>query len=357
MNKNNTVVMYPSARRGNDNPFIEILSVALEKEGVGVENFSSWKSYRSVDAFHFHWPENIFWSRIAGKSNFVAELISNRVVKLAERCKSEGKPVVWTVHNLRPHEKLSVGREKIYNSMMDRLLPLVTDLIVMSQDTIGQIRATFPALSRARIHFVPHPHYQDYFKKFMGSTNLRDELAIPIGCPVFCSIGRLRPYKNILDTIDVLQKAFKNEFRLIVAGSGDRKYIAEIAAKIGTDRRIILIDRALRDEEFVEILSFSDIAIFNFSSILNSGSVIAALSVGTISICPASGALISLQEAMGSDWVRCFNPPLTRDWLQQNVKELILAQKNAKLDLRFMAPEVIASAHKAIYFAKDAELL
>ena len=57
---------------------------------------------RDVDLFHLHWPEWLAFDDLAAHLDLIAVL------------RYEGLPIVWTAHNLTPHDKRAEVYDPIY---------------------------------------------------------------------------------------------------------------------------------------------------------------------------------------------------------------------------------------------------
>ncbi len=341
--------MYPAAVPKDDNPFIPILVNALRANGVEVSNFRPFVPVVGTpEVLHLHWLEKIFWGPLAQRLPYFPEWQAELLVRVARRvCRAGGK-VVWTVHNLAPHDVLCSPQKKLWGAMLTSLLPSVTDVVVMSESSSPLVRSTYPALTNAQFHVVPHPHYIGYFASRRSDTNIRAKLGISTGTPFFVCAGKMRPYKQIVEIIRLLREDSTVDFRLLIAGDGDEHYCNLIKKEIASDARFTFDNRVIPESELADYLSSADAAIFNFASILNSGSVLTALSLGTPVLCPRAGALTELAAAVGPDWVRAYEGSLTSEWLMRNLAELT-RPTSSRPDLEFLSPQNVARSYAKIY--------
>src|SRR5690606_21590296 len=77
------------------------------------------------------------------------------------------------------------------------------------------------------------------------------------------------------------------------------------------DARIRLHLRFIPDDEVPVFLSACDLVVLPFDSILNSGSVLLALSLDRPVLAPRLGALPEIQARVGEKWLRLYDGPLT----------------------------------------------
>lgn len=339
--------MLPAKMRRNNNPFISILVSALREENVKVLNFLPLGAWRA-DALHLHWLEQIFWGRVAARSLAWARFRGTRLLSLARAMRLRGRRVVWTVHNLDPHEFSCKRQERIYSKFRDTLMPLITDVICMSSEVEISVRERYPMLERANFHIIPHPHYSKYFEDidYCLPSEAANFISNNDNIPNLTMIGMLRRYKGIPKLVNQLI-ATKAEFRLVIAGSGSKKDVSEIRDAIGEDSRVKLLPRRVDEKELVGLLKESDLAIFNFQKVLNSGSVLTALSLGTPVLAPRIGAIVDLEKQLSEPWLNTYES----DELIERLSAVLRARPDraARPDLSFCDPKHIAFQLKSVY--------
>lgn len=338
------IIMYPSPSRRIYNPIIHVLGEGLRAAGVSILPIGA-GGFWFPRALHVHWLEHVYWGPIARHLPVLGYLRALHLIHVARGVQRRGGRVVWTMHNLRPHEALTGVRGKIYSLMVARFLPLVSDIIVMSENTRREVATNYPEAAGAKVHVIPHPHFSNFYAEH-GLDLSRAPARTDV--PTFALVGLLRPYKGIVEVVEALRTYRETPFRMIIAGEGPQSYQSRIVEAIGGDTRFELIKGAVGHDEFAAILRNADAALFNFSSILNSGSVIAALSCGTPALCPADGALTELATQIGREWVRCFDRPLDVDWLFAQVDSLRRLDRTAP-PLKQLEPSAIGLALKTVY--------
>lgn len=347
MKKIVTVSMYPASAAQDDNPFINILASGLRDNNVRVIPFHPGVPQLMSDALHVHWLEKIFWGRLASRSKNVQAHLVRGIVGAARRYRAASKPVIWTAHNLRPHDRMDPEKQEIFSRLETSFMPLVTDCVVMDESISDSVKSTYPQLESARFHIIPHPNFTQEFERFQPLQDVRAVYGLPSDTPLLVSVGKVRAYKGLPGLVNALRQS-KRDFRLVIAGSGDKAESDLIRAEIAQDKRFIFDNRTLAAKEVVSLLSSADAAVFNFSSILNSGSVLSALSVSTPVICPSAGAMSGLKTRLGPIWVRLYDPPLTTAFLDNQIATLT-HHKGMSCDLNYCAPRVVGARHAEIY--------
>lgn len=339
------VIMVPAKTGRHGNPYLSILMTALTERGVTIGGLPFFSALSKPSALHVHWLESLQWGHSASRYPFLAKWRTHNLINLARELNDLGKPVVWTVHNLKPHDFKNAAHVATYKNMCCEFLPLVSDVICMSSIVKEQAQKAFPELKGARFHIIRHPHYQDHFSSLEPALPPELDIDMLNQHPILGTFGKLRPYKAIPDTIRVM-KGVKKSFTFVIAGSGPPAEISKIQQAIGTDTRFVLIPRSVTDEEILGMTRVSDLILFNFKSILNSGSVLAALSMECPVLAPSLGALPDLQSDLSAEWVKLFKGRLSAKSIEAALDAL--PQKQS-LNLTLYAASQVALLHKSLY--------
>ncbi len=98
---------------------------------------------RDVDLLHLHWPEWLAFDDLAAHQGLIAEL------------RYHGVPVVWTAHNLTPHEK----RAEVYDPIYQAWAEAVDAVIHHSAWGEEMMRDRYRFGPRCRHQVIPHGHF------------------------------------------------------------------------------------------------------------------------------------------------------------------------------------------------------
>ena len=335
--------MFPCRAGTHDNPYLAILTAALAQEGVRCRPLL-WP--RMPDALHVHWLEAPLWGRIATHLPLLAELRVGVIWLLARLLRGLGRPVIWTAHNLAPHDFANARHRRLYARMRAGFLPLVSDVICMGHSAGAEVRAAFPELAGARFHLIPHPGYGPHFDGIAPQTPPElAGLSLPETTPLIATFGHVRAYKGLPALVLQLRQS-PLDFRFVIAGKGPEPEMAALVKAIDQDPRILFVPRRISDAEVVGLTRRAALVLFNFQTLLNSGSVLASLSLGRPVLAPALGLMTELQGRLGPDWVHLFHGPITAERV---AAALAMPPKTRGPDLRGFAPDQIARQHAAIY--------
>ncbi len=311
------VVAWPvRLRRPHANPYPHLLYRALAARGWEVVDALDFlkRPWRPFHILHLHWPESGFGHRGLRRLVLLWPFLLGLLARL------HGARVVWTVHNVRPHDPVPEGVLRLFHRLLSRL---VDGLIFLGprgmRDFARQDFAPFYRGRPARI--VPHGHYRGFYPDGIGRAEARARFGFSPAERVLLVFGKLRAYKGIEELADVLLRLPDPRIRLLIAGEPhtpeDRRRLRAVRER---DRRIRLEDRPFAPEEVQEAFGAADLVVLPYRRITNSGAAILALSFARPVLAPRLGELVHLAERVPG-WVRLYDPPLRPEVLAAALAE------------------------------------
>lgn len=333
------------------NPYLRIVFGAPAfAEGAVLASVAAVFLHGDVRNLHLHWPEYPLHGRLARRSEAAAEAAYGLLVAAADRARRRGGRVVWTAHNLAPHGFPAPHSAEVWHRWAPRLLARVDTVVAMSDAGAGAVRATLPAVAQARFVLIPHPHYRAVYG-IPDPAGVRARHGIPAGAHLTVAAGLVRPYKGIPALVAAFAAAARDDEWLLVAGPchdpAHRAAVERAAALAGP--RVRLAIAPLDDAAFAATLAAADLFAGNFTAVLNSGSVLAALSLDRPVLAPAAAPLAELQAQVGADWLALFEPPLDAAILRRHLDVLRAAPRSGRPDLAANEPDAVSRAHLALY--------
>jgi beta-1,4-mannosyltransferase len=279
------------------NPYTAALYAQMGRD-VRVQEFSVASLLRRHDIWHIHWPEALL--NIRNPALAVAKLITFLV--MIDRVRLCGGKIIWTVHNLRAHDKLHPRLEKIFYRCF---LPRVDGVISLSETGLATARKKFHRLQSLPAAVIRHGHYRNEYPQC--GVDARSSLDLAGDARVLLFFGEVRTYKNV----DALVRAFHDvrdpKARLLIAGRPKSAAIGESVAKEAElDRRVRLSLKFIQREQVAQYFLSSDLVVLPYRHILNSGAALLALSFNRPILVPDLGAMRDLKNDFGGDWVRTF---------------------------------------------------
>lgn len=345
------ILMLPAWTADRDNPYILTLTDALRQEGVRARHFKFYHPAQNADTLHVHWPERVFQNRLGSRSNSVARIYAENLLRTAERTRARGGRVFWTAHNVSPHDMPDCDRQKVWSVLRDRFFELVTDVALLSSGGRDGIIAEIPELVDARFHPVLHQHFKNFFVPGDGAL-FREELGIPEHATVLSTFGYIKRYKGVSGMIKAFREADLSMTHLVVAGRFERGYKSEVVTARGDCPRIHLVDKALQHEEVGNVVRGSNACLFNFAGQLNSGSLISALSLGAPVVAPQFPAGSEIAALVGPNWMYEFKGQLTPAIIGDAASRFKTRQGEPP-ELAELSPSEVAKRHIAAYTARD----
>ena len=263
----------------------------------------------TYDLWHVHWPDDFLSYPSAAKAwiYVAAELLLFWAARL------RGARLVWTVHDLGPHESRHPRLEALF---WRAFIPMVDGIVSLSEAAREAAQRQFPTLRDVPSAVVPHGHYRMAYPDAVPSVEARAELDLPEQARVATFIGRIRPYKNVPRLVDTFRQWDDADARLIVTGNPTSEALRErILHRADGDSRIRTDLRFIEEREMPVVLGAADLVVLPYDDIMHSGTALLALSFDRPVLVPDHGAMSELQAQIGPDWVRTYEGELTPDVL------------------------------------------
>lgn len=338
------VLARPAFSNRRDNPYNYLLYRGLEALGAEVTEFSLARAFFGrFDLFHVHWPEVTFNTAPSlGSARLQAALLSSAIDVQRRR----GAKLVWTVHNLRSHEKkYPEAEERFWQSFA----PRVDAVISLTASALDAARERFPALKSRPSFVVPHQHYRGEYADTLSRAEARARLGIPADARVVTSFGRVVDYKNLPALVACVRAlpataAHEPPLRLVIAGRPRTEALErELREAAAGDPRIVLALSRIPSDDAQLYLRAADLVALPYRDILNSGSAVLALSFDRPVFMPAGPAALDLQSLAGNAWIYAYES-LTPEALSSALRaSLGRADRPEASHLERLAPERVAA--------------
>lgn len=284
-----TIAAFPAEADGYTRCYYE----ALRGKGVRVVDGQfggRWLlgNLREVDYVHLHWPS--FFYKDQSCIRTILKFI--RFLFLLGLCKWQGKRLLWTAHNLYPHDANSIP-------LLDRLArKLVTRqsfrVFAHGRHAAAIVKAEFPVTAQ-KLAVIPHGHWIDRYGREMTRAAARQGLGISDSVYVYLFLGQCKPYKNLVHLVATFQNlGIAGETQLLIVGK-----FSEESYRNAVDRQVRRAPKGIRvenrfvpDDELQMYHLASDIVVLPYTDVLTSGSAMLAMSFGRPVIAPRIGHLV-----------------------------------------------------------------
>ena len=274
------------------NPYLGLLDAHLSALGVRVGRFG-----RSVPAIvwgllrkrphvlHLHWLHPFYEApgRLIPCMKLAFTVVGFTLLRLL------GTRIVWTAHNLRNHENLFPRLDRILRTFVLRRAKAV---IVHCETAKQLLMATYGLRSDDKMVVIPHGHYGGAYDSRSDRTAARRTLEIPPESLMVLFLGRVRPYKGVLELIDAVRELEYPDVRLVIAGQPHSEDAGDtITRKIGEDPAVRFMPGFVPEEMIQVYMNACDVVALPYRDVLTSGAAVLAMSFGRACVAPRLGCL------------------------------------------------------------------
>lgn len=287
--------------RATTNPYLVLLRAALVEE-PSVEHIPfSWPTalIGRYDVLHVHWPDTLlaarhWWTKAGKRVAFACLVVRLRLGRIA---------VVRTVHNVTTPSGSAVDRALI------RSLDRRTDVRI-------RITPLTPEVDGVPSVLIPHGHYRSWFDRMPRADVIPGRLGY---------VGLIKPYKGVERLVDAFAEASAIDptLTLRIAGrptdAAMERGLRAAAERIGGLRTTL---RYVGEEEFVALVTSSELVVLPYRLMHSSGAALAALSLGRPVLVPDNEVTRALAAEVGPGWVHRFGGDLTAGALLDAVRSL-----------------------------------
>jgi len=266
-----------------------ISKISVESSSFLTPKFIFRRALGEKSVLHHHWFEI---RNLKMLLNSIWKICSISLYRLA------GGKVVWTAHNIEPHFQ---GFRRL-NLIFRRFWAKLPHKIHVHCQQAVAVMSPLLHVNEDKFFVAEHPVYP---AKIIPKNNAREMLRniIPERSnlsekTVYLMFGYIAAYKGIREIVEIFRDLPLDRM-LIIAGpvkKNETAYFQQLQKLKKGKPNIILLKKYIPNEEMSIVLSAVDYAIFNFSNILTSGSVVLAQCYKKKIIIPNIGCL---QEMSG----------------------------------------------------------
>lgn len=282
------LIAYP--RRGIaycDQLYSTVAALGVEAvEGVWSEQWIL-RHVRRRDLVHIHWPSFLYFRSGAPFATFYHLL---RFFLLAGTIRLLGARIVWTAHNLYPHDG---GRNEWTHRTARRYITRVAQRIFAHGPTAAKIVGAEFGVDPEKITLVPHGHWRELYAHAPNRGEARRHAGLPDDAPIYGFVGSCRPYKNLESIIEAFARVDRNSHLLIAGEFSSQHYFETIRSMIAPEAvaRVHIVDRFLGDDEIMSYVAGLDALVLSYKQVLTSGVAMLALSAGVPVVAPRIGGI------------------------------------------------------------------
>lgn len=253
---------------------------------------------RGRSVFHLQWTAPILAGATGARD---ARDRADAFLNHLDRLKAAGTPIIWTVHNVLPHDCRHLDAEiRLCAGLAER-----SDIVhVLNKATLDET-ADLYHLPADRVTVIPE--FRDPVTPTVSPAEARAGLSLADDHVVFLAFGRIRPYKQLGRLLDAFAQHRRSHprSRLLVAGHLERfTGSTRLATRCRREAGVVARFGHVADEEVETLFAASDATIVSYP-VLNSGVAVAAVAHG----CPVAAlATGGVPEVIGGDGGLLFAP-------------------------------------------------
>ncbi len=279
----------------DSNPYCDLLYGRLKEMGVEVLSCKSlsfrWlvKNRTRVDVLHFHWIERYYHHWRGRLFSFVTLA---RFILFIKTAKILGYRIVWTMHNFISHESTNKIADKSAVSFMGG-----NAVTAVHCEYAGDLLRKISRKSDIRI--IPHGSYRQVYPDNISRVDARKKLNIAPGTRVLLFFGMIRMYKGINRLCKVFSELARENSLLLIVGKPyekKEKTMIDTASARFESANIRFELGYVPDKDLAAYFKAADFAVFPYTNVLTSGSVILSLGFGCPVIVPRIGCLSELES-------------------------------------------------------------
>lgn len=278
---------------GRGDSYSDCFCAALADAGARVVNARLsfrwlYKRLHAADFAHFHWPSFHYGDRSAPAALAKALLFACMLVWM----RMSGVRILWTAHNLYPHERSS---PPLLDYAVRRLIVCLAYRVFVHGTTAAAILQSELRVGSGKLVPIVHGNFLHYYPMQATRDEARRRIGVEADKPVFAFVGNCRRYKNVTALIATFQRVFDEGWLVIAGRCADARYRAEIEAQIrAKPERIVFEPRYVDDTEMQYFVRAADAVVLPFKDVLTSGTAILALSFGRPVVAPGLGNLLEV---------------------------------------------------------------
>lgn len=269
-----------------------------------------WRHRGEVTFLHFHWDRYFYDSTVSGPR--LRECLSwLKLVYFALLLmlgRALGYRIIWTVHEVVPHEARNPRRDVLAG----RLLARLSHALICHDDATAHRAEAVLGIPSERFAVIPHGSYLGVYPEGRPRCAVRREFGYDDSVFVLLAFGNLRSYKRLDLLLDAFLSVPSPDVRLLITGQFEWRFrdveweqrtVSQLRLAAAHDPRIRYRIERVPDEQVAELHGAADAAVFARTDGWTSGSLILALSQGVPVLAPRLPAYAELLGPEDAGWL------------------------------------------------------
>jgi beta-1,4-mannosyltransferase len=291
------------------NPYQSLLYSAMREHGIAPVPMHAASQFAELPplaaagvdtVLHLHWLHVL--TREA-QTEDQARVLATAFLEQLDGYLGLGGRLVWTVHNILPHD---TPYEAVEAWLAGEIARRSDAIHVLATKTV-ELVAPHYELPSERVFVVPHPGFARTYPDSISRLDARHELDLDPDELVGAMVGAIRPYKGIDDLLDAWALLdLDRPSRLLIAGMpGAHSAMGPLLERAALDPNVILDARRIDAAEMQVFLRAADFVVLPYRRSLNSSVLLLALTFGLPIVVPVDSGL---EELADPAYARTFVP-------------------------------------------------
>lgn len=261
------------------NPYLPMLYDALARHGVdhvadvplALESFVG--PHRRADMLHLHWLYPLVRQQPGGRLRGRAR--ARAAVEIIQTIRDGGVPVVWTLHNLTPHDGFRAFERRVYRDVYDRV-----DLRVFhSEDARRRAAGHLGADDRASL-VTYHGNYRSVFPPPRNRAVVRREEGVAPDEHFLLCFGQIRAYKGFDLAVRAVRLLDDLPCRLLIAGRPIDGSVRRCVRAARGAPNVRVFAEEVPAQRLSDLLHAADVVLLPYREITGSGALLHAMTAG-----------------------------------------------------------------------------
>lgn len=276
------------------NPYQQLLADAVRHHGCqvlfptgyrrGLPLLRALADRPSARLLHLHWTGPY----LKGRSPLLFTLWLSKFLLDLLLVRLSGRTIVWTLHNLLPHEARHPRLEIFARRLLCRL---ASKVIVHGPDARDEALRRL-ACPPKKLALIPHGHYRDVYAPAVDPSLARRRLGLPPDQRLFLYFGMLRPYKGVELLLRAWRRLAPADAALLLVGQpNDPDYAARVAHLVADTPAARWLDAFVPDADLPLYFSAADVVVLPFERVQTSGSLLLAMTYAKPVVAPRLGEI------------------------------------------------------------------
>lgn len=336
------------------NPYQRLLYSAIRARyrivSGSIDRAIAQQQLRKRSIYHIHWEESLF---AECTTTAQASRVRREYVESLRRYAEMGGKIVWTLHNIKPHEWRFV---RTLFSLRKNLAAIAHSILVHNQAALPILQSQSGLTDLSKVTVLPHPAYFDIYEPSARTKDLVGSL--PANPRTLLHFGMVRAYKGIPELVRKLPAEFMAQHRLALQICGKPlradSFLDGLLAQTRSRPEIKYSLGSVPAEEVADLLRSHAGLIIPYHNVLTSGVAVLSLTLGVPAVAPNTSAMREFYPASSHHLL--FNPRSPND-LRRAVLALVSMSKETRehiardyLKHAFLCrPEIVSKALGKLY--------